>query len=100
MEKITNFQTDQKKFVQNWPKVGNYFKTCWFLGKVELSENTKKSNEKLFKFLQIMQEIVHERFFYKDKAVFIVIFQPFLSYFSFKNGQNLGPNMSVLFPGK
>ncbi len=95
-----NFQTNPKKFVQNCPKVCNYFKTCWFLGKVELSENTKISNEKLFKFYQKIQEIVHERFFYKNKAVLIVIFQPFSLYFSFKNGKKMGPNKSVLFPGK
>jgi hypothetical protein len=39
--------------------VGNYFKTCWFLGKEGVSEKAEISYEKLFKFKQKEQEIVN-----------------------------------------
>jgi len=36
--------------VQNWPKVGNYFKRVHFMGKVELLENASKRYENQSKF--------------------------------------------------
>jgi hypothetical protein len=45
LEKIRNFLNNQKKIVHKWLKVGNYLKTCLFLGKVGLSEKVEISYE-------------------------------------------------------
>ncbi len=79
-----NIEFSKKKHEYFWQNLANYFKTCWFLWKVVLSENAKIFNEKVFNFKQKYAENLTRNIFQKIKQFCFVIDNPLSSNFSFK----------------